>query len=109
MSILIKGMDVPSNCDLCIFDNGVNCMVYPPSEDMIYDIADGRPDWCPLIELPNHGRLIDADALMEICILGNKDKLNRNEYTSVSTAYKLFAKDIDDAPTIIEAEVKDDD
>ena len=39
-----------------------NCVAYVPSKDMIYDISDGRPDWCPLIELPPHGRLIDADA-----------------------------------------------
>lgn len=52
MAILIKGMEMPKNCNACLFDNGVYCMVYEPSEDMIYDIADGKPDWCPLIEIP---------------------------------------------------------
>jgi hypothetical protein len=23
--------------------------------------GEGRPDWCPLIKIPPHGRLIDAD------------------------------------------------
>lgn len=27
--------------------------------------APGRPDWCPLVELPEgHGRLVDADAII---------------------------------------------
>ncbi len=51
MAVLIKGMEMPKNCDACLFDNGVNCMAYKPSEDMIYDIADGKPDWCPLVEI----------------------------------------------------------
>lgn len=51
MAVLIKGMEMPKNCDVCLFDNGVNCMVYPPSEDMVYDIADGKPSWCPLVEV----------------------------------------------------------
>lgn len=29
--------------------------------------GEGRPDWCPLIKIPPHGRLIDADAhILEI-------------------------------------------
>ena len=50
MSVLIN-MKMPKSCDVCIFDNGVNCMAYPQSEDMVYDIKNGKPDWCPLVEL----------------------------------------------------------
>ena len=58
MRVYIKGMEMPKNCDTCLFDDGVHCMAYPPSEDMVYDIADGKPEWCPLAELQPHGRLI---------------------------------------------------
>ena len=65
MSILIKGMEMPKDCDSCLFDDGVHCMAYPQSEDLVYDISDGKPNWCPLVPVPPHGRLIDADAFSE--------------------------------------------
>jgi hypothetical protein len=36
-----------------------NKRIYAPYEGY-------RPDWCPLIELPPHGRMIDADKLKEV-------------------------------------------
>ena len=74
MSILIRSMDIPTSCDKCRFCvNGFTddapiyeCAVQ--SEDIVSVLVesdgkpfDFRPDWCPLIELPPHGRLIDAD------------------------------------------------
>ena len=57
MSVYIKGMEMPENCDdcpiaNCRMDNG--WLHYPD-----------RPEDCPLIPVPDHGRLIDADALMD--------------------------------------------
>lgn len=61
MSILIKGMEMPKNCDKCGFQSAsrfCNAMSYNFCE-RTDDI--GRPDWCPLIEVHTpHGRLIDA-------------------------------------------------
>ncbi len=71
MSILIKGMEMPKNCFDC------------PLFDDVYTDADGDDDYicglgvpldyyqasgktkkdCPLVHVPPHGRLIDADAL----------------------------------------------
>lgn len=49
MSVLIKGMEMPESCDDCFLP-----LRYCP-----YAM---KPDGsCPLIELPPHGRLIDAD------------------------------------------------
>ena len=97
MSILIKGMEMPQNCDNCLFDNSIWCLLNPKSADMIYDIADGRPKWCPLIEIPPHGRLIDADAL--------ETDTEWSEYEDGFTSYSRSV--ILYAPTIIEAEVDD--
>ena len=51
--------------------------------------GEGRPDWCPLIEVPTpHGRLIDADAIQD--------------YNVETFGQRLLI--IDTAPTVIEAE-----
>ena len=67
MSIIVKGMEMPKNCDECpcyYETEGAwrnECEVL--GKEYIAD--DYRPEWCPLVELPPHGRLIDVDALME--------------------------------------------
>lgn len=73
MSVLIKGMEVPTSCvecPCCRHDNwngetahqcNVSFITFgAEDENWIYNT---RPNWCPLIELPPHGRLIDADKL----------------------------------------------
>ena len=70
-------------------------------------------DWCPLIEIPPHGRLIDADALMnEFKILQSGREIFGMELDSsflssgqeLSTEWYCVEDAIEDAPTIIEAE-----
>lgn len=95
MSVLIKGMELPKNCDMC------------PLADTIICGAQG----CPLIEVPPHGRLIDADAQIEAAI--EYSKRAREVYPFLSdaelvvtmaglkTAIQLLSLNM---PTIIEAE-----
>ena len=108
MSILIKGMEMPDRCFACPLcdvdgDGGVLCAIshgsYIEYKDVDEDIAiDHRPDDCPLIEVPPHGRLIDADALSQIhWNYAYKDNHNYG--------FHITAKAwIDAAPTIIPAE-----
>jgi len=84
MGLYIHGMKLPPKGKvkmLVLFDDGV-----------LLDNADGQNQWMA-IELPPHGRLIDADALK------NKhhwtDDFYETEYVEV--------EDIDAAPTIIPA------
>ena len=56
MSILIKGMEMPKRCGGCFLRVG-EC------KQRIY--MEDRPHDCPLVPVPPHGRLIDADALIE--------------------------------------------
>ena len=49
----------------------------------------GRAEFCPLIELPPHGRLIDADALMKLEVIPSDNWVFRA---------------VEKAPTIIPAE-----
>lgn len=96
MSILIRGMKMPKRCSECDFcgSYGIGehiCMI--TAKNVSYD--DGlkiRRDDCPLVELPPHGRLVDADALLE------------NVKTVDYIYRKVLRWLIDHASTIIEAE-----
>ena len=63
MSVLIKIKKMPENCQecFCLNDEYFYCqaMSRKPSDE---NVIKKRPDWCPLIEIPPHGRLVDADA-----------------------------------------------
>ena len=89
MSILIRGMEMPQNCDKCRFQSAFKlyCDAMPYNFCGNTDDIE-RPDWCPLIELPPHGRLIDADAIQD--------------YNVETFGQRLLI--IDTAPTVIEVE-----
>ncbi len=62
MSILIKGIDMPKDCEGCpcaYFTEGA----YTDECQVTHNhITDEKPTDCPLIEIPTpHGRLIDGD------------------------------------------------
>ena len=107
MSVLIKGMEMPKCCPECqMFDWYVLgcklCSFGIPSR-YGYD-AETKPDWCTLIEVPEHGRLIDADAFFkDICnSIENMTKLR----IGVDADF-LWAKlndALDNAPTVIPAD-----
>ena len=57
MSVLIKGMGMPKNCDECFFvgrgfPDWCSLPQIPKDEDEIDD-TNNRPDWCPLEEVPS--------------------------------------------------------
>ena len=69
MSILIRGMAMPSCCMFCFLSNSFGCgLAYPPIIMTTKEMLAGRPDWCPLIYIPPHGRLIDADEFLKRAI-----------------------------------------
>lgn len=74
MSILIKGLKMPKDCPQCPLshwnkiDQLTGCELvrrYVPESESSYWQSDTRPEWCPLVELPDHGELIDRDELMK--------------------------------------------
>ena len=106
MSVIIPGVKIPERCDVCQFLDGDEgegvCYAANKWLDDEYfawyqyeegDMDLSKPLNCPLIEIPTaHGRLIDADALME-------------SVKTVDYIYrKVFRWLIDHALTIIEAE-----
>lgn len=108
MSLLIEGMKLPKNCVLCpcCVGEGIGagrqhyCQAI---EDEPCVSETYRPKNCPLVEIrAPHGRLIDADELK---------KNMRNYYPSIDhlccSQHVVTKRDIDCAPTIIEAEVSE--
>lgn len=105
--ILVKNMEMPKACGDCpFFKRGSN----PMGEDFIFAqpwgdyLVSGEENViehdismdCPLVAVPPHGRLIDADKLLET--------LAKHSYPSQREWYFAeVGQFIDEAETIVEA------
>lgn len=100
MSILIKGAEAPSGCRWCYFNDDSRCALIVGCD---CDDTNGaqRRENCPLIELPDHGDLIDRDALKE------KAEFIGDDVTGIC-GYAVWESDILNAPTVIPAERSED-
>ena len=110
MSILIKGMEMPKRCGECPLS------LYPHSPCWENGGAldwENRPNWCPLVPVPPHGRLIDADALMHEFEKAQRTMAQHGrEYScsfmsssqEISTEWYCVEDMLENAPTIIPAE-----
>lgn len=109
MSVIVKGMEMPISCDTCTFGgygglrNEIEvCSINGRNRPK----GDGRANYCPLVEIPPHGRLIDADALraeMYHEAFETDSELQMWD-SGCWVRYKMFETHMDNAPTIIEAE-----
>ena len=86
MSILIRGMEMPKNCLECNFSAQEDDGEWYCPFTKVYALNIGRQVECPLVEVPPHGRLIDADVLV-------------NEYEG---DIKAFKQRINDFPQAVE-------
>ena len=59
--VYIKGKNIPYGCAVCPCHNWEQgfCQVF--NDFRVADDSQTRPDWCPLVEVPDHGDLIDAN------------------------------------------------
>ena len=115
MSVLIKGMKMPTSCARCPMLDGDRLdglchaasrwldddeywtwYVYPEG-----DMDDSKPCNCPLIELPSpHGKLIDVSSLDPYNDMWKRKCIPMEMvYNARAVAYE--------APAILEAEVED--
>ena len=96
MSVIVKNMEMPKNCQECgLYIEGACYAKGYRDYRSIMDTA--KPDDCPLIELPPHGRLIDIKSVED------------RKFVTVSNDYQRWWNGalesvIDNAPTVIEAE-----
>ena len=64
MSIIVKGMKMPKTCGECRFSVDGWCYAIASNDDQPgYIKSYEKAKWCPLIEVPPHGDLIDRDVL----------------------------------------------
>lgn len=89
---------MPENCIKCPLQFGGQCYVSPPEIDervaptVDEAVEQGKPEWCPLVDLGKHGKLVDADALEPDADYDN----------GVYWAYSVAQ--VYSAPTIVESE-----
>ena len=111
MSVLIKGMNIPQSCMDCKLTDSENCTCvlkeFYNDEYYVGCFEKGRAPWCPLVEVPTHGRLKDADELKELfreTITGIATRTDmKGAYEHMIRASAMVIEMIDDAPTVIEA------
>lgn len=105
MSVLIKGLIMPSCCDGCTFSDWSNlhqtasCKLHdydPCFTDHSREYGDKRADFCPLVEISEpHGRLIDGDLLYS-----KVDDISLGYYAVLG----VTEEEIENAPTVIPRE-----
>lgn len=105
--IFIHGMAMPDRCFSCPMNDSDCCGIsrgsYIEYREVDVDVAiNGRPDWCPLIPVPDHGDLIDRDA--SLYALGRIVIQDDLAYTIGHDMAKRF---LEKAPTIIPATAKE--
>ena len=93
--LLIKDKKMPKNCSYCdLYDLATDWCEAINDEILGFDPLATRFSGCPLVEVPTHGRLIDAGELM-------KDLFRRR--CGVTFTNKEVWDALESAPTVIEA------
>ena len=111
MSIIIKGIEMPTCCDDCfaLDDHGdyPYCLISRDQRGYTFRTDISTMPSCPFIEVPPHGRLIDADAFVgqftpdELYYRAEEAK---KEYDEHKLTLREIRENIVCQPTIIEAE-----
>ena len=85
--VYIKGMEMPRNCQKCPFWKIEQCRYFD---------LNVEPD-CPLVEVPDHGDLVDRDASPQLVAVLYTDVSG----TVVNPTYKI---DLSSLPVVIPAD-----
>ena len=112
MSVIVKGIKMSETCEECTYQTKGACFASGVNKGTITirRMDKDRPDWCPLVPLPEkHGDLIDKDEAVKRWGLDKATKYGNEtaeqQHFSYSTMMMYEIVDIlDDAPVIIEAE-----
>lgn len=103
MEFYIKGMKMPTSCSVCwaLDDYGdyPRCRITEEQRGYTFPIREKRMDNCPLVPIPPHGRLKDADALIKELTLDDEDG-----NSGATLLMAIFLEVLKAAPTIIPAE-----
>lgn len=75
--IYIPGMDMPTSCFQCKlldYTDTYKCRVRFESLAKEHGINISRPDWCPLVPVPEHGRLLKVLKTERECVSRDCDR-----------------------------------
>ncbi len=99
MSILIRGMEMPTSCLDCPLTDGhsASCLI---TKQSVYFFVNKRHNDCPLVPVSPHGDLIGREWLIDIAL----HLMNTAKNDDIANGVKWLLQYIIDAPTIIEAE-----
>ena len=103
MAVLITDMEMPTSCWRCplcltVDPDTYRCIPTGHEFESTFDAINHIVCDCPLVEVPPHGRLIDADALMDAnADLADCDFIHPRIGSTLREV-------VEDAPTIVEAE-----
>ena len=107
MSVIVKGMEMPRNCNDCRFAVAGWCYAFPEQSNRDALNNYTRTNWCPLHPLPEkHGRLVDADTLSDEYVLmtGEVQGFRIEPLGAGEARATLRFKRWKDVPTVLEAE-----
>ena len=114
MSILINGMEMPSNCMECEWRDAEACGECELMIDNPFRSFSDQYAHCPfqmiakrhpLVLVPEHGRLIDADVLRQrMYHEAFETDSDMQKWGGCWIRYKMFENVLESAPTIIPAE-----
>ena len=117
MSVLIKGMEMPKSCWACPMVSGYE--IFKDEWKPVHSVVrcrilnkkviteNGIPSACPLVPVPHHGRLIDAEALinaLQELFDKRKEDAEYMGFRGPFVSWNDAVYHIKDAPTIIPAE-----
>ena len=107
--VYIHGMEMPKSCFYCsmrlkVDPDTIKCLATGERFDETFagTIETRNRGNCPLIAVPNHGRLIDADKFDVVIYQGTDGR-----YDMFDDGVEWMLNKIDCAPTIIEADKED--
>lgn len=98
MSVIVKGMEMPENCEQCVLQSDAGFCLAMPKNFCGYTETDKRADFCPLVALPDkHGRLVDADELIIDLMDRGLEGIQTDDFAEIQQT-------VMEQPTIVEAE-----
>lgn len=113
MSALIPMMKLPDNCAIggrnglgcpCFCHYNEECQLLGETIHTAYFSDEKRPERCPLQFVPPHGRLIDADARVDVQMYNDEFEDYQTVNMSIDDLLDSSWIELEDDPTVIPAE-----
>ena len=105
--VYIKGMNMPTRCAECRLSTVHSFKDRPLCDVLVEYMSYGewevkRLDNCPLVPVPQHGRLIDADAVIDLVMQYCPD--DDGVCSKAGADLRELLDEIENLPTVIPAE-----